>query len=153
MVICPHCQIGFHPRFQVCPRCGNYQVPAEEYAQFLKSQIVVEIESGCSVRDVEQMLVDGGFSECEATELVAQHARRGKRRTRTRGFGRLVVGGLALLLSVPAYFILKIVAIGLFLFGCFALPSGLYSLITGRDSGIAPPDFVQGLLDAKRWIK
>jgi hypothetical protein len=45
------------------------------------------------------------------------------------------------------------VGIGLFRFGCFAVASGLAATITGRESRIAAPNSVAGLLDNKRILR
>src|SRR5262249_35083070 len=92
MVTCPYCKIAFNASYRVCPCCRRFQVPLGEFAKSLECEAEKQLESGGSVREVEEMLIAGGLPEENATHLAAQYQQKVARRTRSHGLRRFLTG-------------------------------------------------------------
>jgi hypothetical protein len=145
MVTCPACRIAFNPSYKVCPCCRRFEVPLEEFTKSLESEAEAQLESGRSLREVEEMLIAGGLAEENATQLAAMYQQKVARRTRSHGLRRFLTGVGSVGLGFLGLFLHPIVGVGLLIFGGFAIFSGLSSAMTGRESRIAAPDAVKSL--------
>jgi hypothetical protein len=150
MNTCPYCQLGFHASYRVCPTCGKYEAPLEEFWRYLESEAQVRLDAGDSRSTVVQMLVSAGMAEDQAVQVVAKQWKKVAGRSRSHGFLRLFLG-LACLVFGGIVLIFQIIpGLGLLVFGGLAFCSGLYSLLTGRESGIAAPRFIQKMFEHHR---
>jgi hypothetical protein len=133
LVICPHCDTQFIPAAGTCPACGDYRPPLASTADFETNRAELAIAGGESSLRVHQRLVDKGFSEIIADDIIAS-ARRNVRRTNRRtggyrilaGAGLLAAGGLLAVVSRGAVVVFGILAIGwaLFVAGAIQYVSG-----------------------------
>ncbi len=151
MITCPHCNIGFNPKYRTCPKCQSYEPTLESRLESLANVAEDALDDGADPRSVTAMLVEEGVSAEEACEVVSVRARKVQDAARHRGLLRLLgglgiglLGSLILLLIVqtvwwwrvemlyPGAALIELVGL-LFVFGSLMSVSGMGSVLSGRD--------------------
>ena len=158
MILCPNCRIQFSSSCLRCPTCNAFETPRVERQKYLRERAVEQIHEGENPQSVREKLIRGGFVDFEADDVVWSALKQLRSENRWFGFVRLVVGCVLLIgglisfaLAIQAmrmnvdlgeasgYLLLGGIA-AVFL-GCLAGISGIYAVVTGRESAIAPPKF------------
>lgn len=123
LVICPYCDTHFTPSVGICPACGDFRPPLEATADFETNRAEIDLFRGISSLFIQQRLVDKGFSEIVADDIVAAAVRNVRRSNRQTGgyrilagAGLLAAGGLLAVVSRGLFVVHGILAIGLALF-------------------------------------
>ncbi|MEL6109178.1 MAG: hypothetical protein AAFU85_24490 [Planctomycetota bacterium] len=146
MINCPSCNISFSPSYEFCPRCKTFATPREPRHRYLKENAEWRISAGEPAEEVRELLLDAGFSESDADRIVGRANSALRAETRGNGVWRFVVG--LLMLGLGGLFVVvlmsgsvggKGIGLGLGILlggGGLAALSGLYTLISGRESRV-----------------
>lgn len=160
MLQCPNCGVGFAANLGVCPSCESYRVPDSQLVDALLQNAIRQIESGTPVEKVKTRLTDAGIGPADVKFAVAQGRRHARRQTRRAGTIRLLIGAVALAAGIGGmllFFVrlhaggpfVTLLAVPVMVFGLFSFLSGLWAVITGRESKLRPPYSVRHLLEGE----
>lgn len=119
-VTCPYCETQFTPEAGLCPACGDFRPPLAWTVDFETNRAELALSAGESAFLVRERLVDKGFCDVDADDIVA-FARRKVRRTNRRvgryrlvtGLALLVLGGLLWVATAGHFVFYGLVAVGL----------------------------------------
>jgi len=146
MIHCPLCDIQFSPGYTCCPRCKEFPTPRAKRREYLADRVATQISAGEELTIVRESLIEEGFGDADADSLIGNAVSKARSETRSDGLRRFL-GGLAMLAAggVCAVMLLTgvrsdLVLAGLLIFlagGATAAMSGLYAMLTGRESGLA----------------
>ncbi|MCS7471470.1 hypothetical protein NZK35_32890 [Stieleria sp. ICT_E10.1] len=148
MINCPNCDIKFSPSYATCPRCKSFETPARDREKYLKRNAADRISEGEDPEFVRDGLIQNGFSDAEADSIVRDATGDLRSDTRSGGLRRLAAGVAMLLFAGLIFLVVSsgnrirggvvvIVFFAMLGFGLLATFSGLYTLVTGRESKVA----------------
>ena len=162
MIQCPNCDVGFAADLRQCPACQKYHVPDSDFAEAQVKKAISQLAVGASVEDVSNRLSKAGLSEKDVKAAIARGRRNARRQTRRAGLLRLLIGIAALaagIVGITGYIVSLrpegtgggiIFVTGLSLpiavFGLFAFASGVWSVVTGRESPLSAPLWVRTMM-------
>lgn len=130
---CEGCKRYFHVSHRICPNCGEYEAPEDEFLRYMVGKVETEFEMGTAENVVWQMLIESGLSSEQTSKIMAFADQRVSKTIRKQGLKRLITGFLAALAAVIVGFIVPKLGVICVLFAIAAIASGFYSLVSGRD--------------------
>jgi hypothetical protein len=153
MIHCPNCDIQFTARYPRCPYCGDYETPWKERRRYLRKDATDRLHDGGHPPLIRASLIESGFSDAEADEVLHLAGVSLRRENRRHGVYRLAVGAVMLVFGLFALGNVIMTfqpdsgvrlggrALGLLLIGGFALSglgllaclSGVWAMLTGKD--------------------
>jgi hypothetical protein len=123
LVKCPDCKVEFSPSTGVCPSCREWRPSIDDARDFFVDEAVKALSSKETRSDVQQRLIENGFSELDADTIVSEAARKVRTANRALGRSRSVKGlalmclnGLILLVTGGMLFAYGLLAAGFALF-------------------------------------
>jgi hypothetical protein len=166
VIECPNCGITFSPRRTACPKCDAFETPRDARLAYWKANAEDRLHEGAPAEVVRADLIEQGFSDVQADEIIGATLSSVKGENRRFGLLRLMAGivmtvfgalavGFALMtfrrdapVRLGGGALGLMIAGGAVMFGAglLACLSGAFAALTGKESGIGPPteqDFLE----------